>query len=453
MPTPTNHAITPGVIVLGRPTGGSRAVGVPVDAKRHDKPGGQATVGGGLIGPARTASAIVATSAMAPTPTSPQARRLACGGTSTRPGAWRAKTSAASSSVQPGSPGRPSPWSASELAEVTQRHGALPHQGVHRGGEHHRPGEIPGAEHAGQEVVGEAEGELGQGVGVERGDDQQVGPLAERDVQDRIAAPIARAGPLVGVAEERALPRARRGRARPGRRSGAPARSRPRGPRAPPRAGRRTAAGVRTAPPSRSRPGGCRAIVADSMRDRRGDGTRGADGDRDEPTGGGRSAPLGREGLDRLVDASVRLFQRVRAELRISRRVSSSRSSARWVSTVTTALRSVWSRPVRSSNSSGSSRVGNEVSCLQVAIQNPPWLRGAAVARSPSRADPKLIRGSSPQSSVFFSVRSHVGGGPRNSHIVIGFDAALHQQLSRQSPQMILGHESPMPGVRCFALD
>ena len=77
-----------------------------------------------LSDPARTTSATSTTSAIAPTPTSPQASRLAWGGTRTRPGAWRAKTSAASSRVQP-SPAAAVAAVGEELAEVAERDRAL----------------------------------------------------------------------------------------------------------------------------------------------------------------------------------------------------------------------------------------------------------------------------------------------------------------------------------------
>ena len=50
---------------------------------------------------ARTVSAIVTTSAIAPCPTSPQASRFDCGETRIRPGAWRAKMVGASSTLHP----------------------------------------------------------------------------------------------------------------------------------------------------------------------------------------------------------------------------------------------------------------------------------------------------------------------------------------------------------------
>src|SRR5207247_610918 len=87
-----------------------------------------------------------------------------------------------------------------ELAEVPKRDGALPHQRIHRRRKDDRAAEIPGAEYAGQEVVGEPHRELGEGVGIERGDDEQLGPLAELDVKHRVAAAVARADPLVTVA-------------------------------------------------------------------------------------------------------------------------------------------------------------------------------------------------------------------------------------------------------------
>src|SRR5207249_69703 len=46
-----------------------------------------------------------------------------------------------------------------------------------------------------------------QGVGIERGDDQEVRPVAELDVQDRVAAPVTDPGPLIVVAEEPAVSR------------------------------------------------------------------------------------------------------------------------------------------------------------------------------------------------------------------------------------------------------
>ena len=91
-----------------------------------------------------------------------------------------------------------------DLRQVPASHGALPHQRIHRRREHDGPGEVPGAEDARQAVVRKPEGELGQRVRVEWGDDQDVGPLPQLDVQDGVSPPVSAWWPLVGVAIERA---------------------------------------------------------------------------------------------------------------------------------------------------------------------------------------------------------------------------------------------------------
>ena len=88
-----------------------------------------------------------------------------------------------------------------QLTEVAGGQRAVPHHRVHGRRQDHRLGEIPGTEQAGQEVVAKPQGQLGQRVGVERGNDQQVGPVAKLDVQDRIAPAVSQPRPLVPVAE------------------------------------------------------------------------------------------------------------------------------------------------------------------------------------------------------------------------------------------------------------
>lgn len=58
---------------------------------------------------------------------------------------------------------------------------------------------VPGANDAGQDAVGHATDDLGEGVGAEGGDDEEVGPAAQLDVQDCGAAGPGLA-PLVRVA-------------------------------------------------------------------------------------------------------------------------------------------------------------------------------------------------------------------------------------------------------------
>ena len=81
-------------------------------------------------------------------------------------------------------------------AEVPARERVLPHERVHGGGEDDRLRQVPRPPDAGQAVVAQADGELRERVGVERRDQEQVGPLPQFDVQHRVAAVVA----LVAVA-------------------------------------------------------------------------------------------------------------------------------------------------------------------------------------------------------------------------------------------------------------
>jgi len=89
-----------------------------------------------------------------------------------------------------------------QLAEVANCKRALPHQRIHGRGQNDRFGKIPGTVETGQEVVTKPQRQLGERVGVERSNDQQVGPLAELDVQDRITPTITEPRPLIPVAED-----------------------------------------------------------------------------------------------------------------------------------------------------------------------------------------------------------------------------------------------------------
>ena len=67
-----------------------------------------------------------------------------------------------------------------ELAQLFRRERVIPHVGVHRGGDQKGfLAKLPGAGDAGEKVVGEAAGQLGEGVGRQGGDDNDVGPFSE----------------------------------------------------------------------------------------------------------------------------------------------------------------------------------------------------------------------------------------------------------------------------------
>mmetsp|Transcript_17279 Transcript_17279/g.37590 ORF Transcript_17279/g.37590 Transcript_17279/m.37590 type:complete len:283 (-) Transcript_17279:297-1145(-) len=88
----------------------------------------------------------------------------------------------------------------SQHIQVALGEGRVPHVGVHGG--RHQQGllEVPRAHHAGEEVVAESVGRLGEGVGGEWSNDQRVRPPPQLDVQHRVAhlCPIA---PLIVVPE------------------------------------------------------------------------------------------------------------------------------------------------------------------------------------------------------------------------------------------------------------
>ena len=75
-----------------------------------------------------------------------------------------------------------------------------PHSAVHRRRHHDArpPPDVPRADHARQQVVRQPVGHLGQRVGRQRRDDEQVRPAAQLDVQDPAVA-LPRRGPLVRI--------------------------------------------------------------------------------------------------------------------------------------------------------------------------------------------------------------------------------------------------------------
>ena len=89
-----------------------------------------------------------------------------------------------------------------KLPKMPARDRALPHQGVHRGGENEGLVKVPGTRDACQEGVGEAKGDFGQGIGVKGGDHEEIGPLAKLDMKHKVAALIQRSAPFIGVSEE-----------------------------------------------------------------------------------------------------------------------------------------------------------------------------------------------------------------------------------------------------------
>ena len=144
----------------------------------------------------------------------------------------RASTPRATAKISAGSGSRPVPVSApvsrptagsrttraaaAQRGDVGQGGRVLPHLGVHRRREHHRA--AGGEQGVGEQVVGQAVRGPGQQVGGGRGDDDQVGLLAEPDVRHLVDV-----GPDVGgdrLAGQRRPgggadePQRRRGRAR-----------------------------------------------------------------------------------------------------------------------------------------------------------------------------------------------------------------------------------------------
>ena len=128
--------------------------------------------------------------------------------------------------------------------------GLSPHQRIHRRREDDGLVEIPRAIKTRQKVVGQAQREFRQGVGVERCDDQDVRPSpAARCATPRRRGGIARRAIRPG--RESVWP----GAGRLDQRSRARARSRPRGRRDRARRARRRASAFGSPPPSRSWPG------------------------------------------------------------------------------------------------------------------------------------------------------------------------------------------------------
>ena len=102
-------------------------------------------------------------------------------------------------------------------------------------------------EETGQEVVGEAEREFGQRVRIERGDDEQVGPVAEFDVQNGVVALIALRQAIRQRLDKVGHPQRWVARDQRVRRSAEPVRSPRREPRVPRLASAENSGGVRTA--------------------------------------------------------------------------------------------------------------------------------------------------------------------------------------------------------------
>ena len=84
---------------------------------------------------------------------------------------------------------------------MARREGVVPHEGVHGRRDVDGLVVVLGAHHAGEDVAQPA-GDLGEGVGRERRDDEGVGPPAQLDVQD-LVADLPPAGPLVVIDVER----------------------------------------------------------------------------------------------------------------------------------------------------------------------------------------------------------------------------------------------------------
>ncbi len=111
------------------------------------------------------------------------------------------------------------------------------------------------------------ERKLRQRVGIEGRDDEEVGPLAEFDVQDFVAPVVPGSGPFVAIAKERPVGRdlgrlpVWPSRARRDRKSKGTARSPPPGPRARRRGAQRKSAGVRMAATEPVTPRMSRAMV------------------------------------------------------------------------------------------------------------------------------------------------------------------------------------------------
>ena len=81
----------------------------------------------------------------------------------------------------------------------------IPHTSVHGRSEKQRLFgaffHIPGSDDAGEQIVAYSASQLGQGVGVERGDEHRVRPFAQFDVEDGIAA-LAPTRPFVLVGQD-----------------------------------------------------------------------------------------------------------------------------------------------------------------------------------------------------------------------------------------------------------
>ena len=77
----------------------------------------------------------------------------------------------------------------------------IPHEGVHGRSYEDGFGEVPGPEGGGEEVVGQAVGQLGQSVGGERSHETEVGPPPELYMKDRVTS-ASPGAPLVLVSED-----------------------------------------------------------------------------------------------------------------------------------------------------------------------------------------------------------------------------------------------------------
>ena len=90
-----------------------------------------------------------------------------------------------------------------QMPQMQPRQGVMPHHRVHRRGEDNRPGCVPGPVDAAQAVVAQTASHFRQGVGVERRDQQHIGPAAQLDVANLVAALVTpallAAGPFVLV--------------------------------------------------------------------------------------------------------------------------------------------------------------------------------------------------------------------------------------------------------------
>lgn len=71
-----------------------------------------------------------------------------------------------------------------QRAQMPGSEGMCPHQRVHRGCKHQRPLRVPSSRHTRDQVVAQAIRELGESVGRERGQHEEVGPVAKVYVLD-----------------------------------------------------------------------------------------------------------------------------------------------------------------------------------------------------------------------------------------------------------------------------